>query len=113
MKKKQNLQSLTKIIKKVFRSLICIGLLLPFSQYCYSQCQGCGLSQEEALAYNGTVEMIDMVEMPMRDGIILNGRIYFPGLAKENLPTILIRSPYIIPKSEFKWFAIEIAALIM
>jgi len=100
------------LIQKRFRLLITTGLLLIFSQYSYSQCRGCGLTQEEALAYNGTVEMIDMVEIPMRDGIILNGRIYFPDLPKENLPTVLIRSPYFIPKSEFKWYAMEIAAFL-
>ncbi|WP_340115030.1 CocE/NonD family hydrolase [Maribellus mangrovi] len=76
----------------------------------YAQCKGCELTYNEALAYNQIVDKIEMVEIPMRDGVDLNGRIYFPkDIPRENLPTVLIRSPYFIPNSEFRWFANEIA----
>ena len=56
--------------------------------------------------------MKDMIEIPMRDGVILSGRIYFPDLPKEDLPAILIRTPYFIPNSEWRWFPEEFAAFL-
>ncbi len=75
-------------------------------------CTGCGLSYDEALAYTETVEMVDMVEIPMRDGVSLIARIYFPDLPKRDLPAILIRSPYFMPRSDFRWFANEMAVFL-
>lgn len=84
--------------------------LIPFELK--AQCKNCALTHKEALAINGNMEMLDMVEIPMRDGVVLNGRVYFPDLPKQNLPTVLIRSPYFLPNSEFNWFAQEIAAFL-
>lgn len=96
---------------KVYACLWFIALLLlPNSSQ--AQCEGCDLSKEESLAFNNTLEMVDMVEIPLRDGVVLNGRIYFPKQPKENLPTILIRSPYFIPKSDFFWFSKQMAAFL-
>jgi len=97
--------SFLRFVKLFFTAL----LFVTFSQLSNAQCIECGLSYEEALAYTQTVEMIDMVEIPMRDGVVLSGRLYFPDLPKKDLPTVLIRSPYFIPKSEFRWFANEMA----
>lgn len=88
---------------------VCV-LLVPDRGY--AQCEGCDLSREEALAFNNTLEMDDMVAIPMRDGVVLNGRIYYPKQPKENLPAILIRSPYFIPKSDFFWFSKQMAAFL-
>lgn len=70
------------------------------------------LTKEQALAYMNRVDRLDMVGVPMRDGVELNSRIYFPQVARENLPTVLIRSPYFIPRSESQWFAEEIATFL-
>lgn len=93
-------------------TVIFLIVFSSFPQHSNAQCKGCDLSKAEASAYNLKMEMLDMVEIPMRDGVALNGRIYFPDLLKRNLPTVLIRSPYFIPHSEFKWFAEEIAAFL-
>ena len=91
---------------------LCTAGFLFLPNNSQAQCEGCDLSREEAIAFNNAVEMVDMVDIPMRDGVVLNGRIYFPKLPKENLPTVLIRSPYFIPKSDFIWFSRQIAAFL-
>ncbi len=93
--------------------IILFSLLLFFPKLADAQCKGCDLSRDEAIAYNQTVEMIDMVEIPMRDGTVLNGRVYFPEQPKKDLPTILFRSPYFLPQSDFRWFAEEVAAFLL
>lgn len=91
---------------------LCFACLLLIPARGHAQCDGCDLSREESLAFNATLEMDDMVEIPMRDGVVLNGRIYYPKQPKENLPAILIRSPYFIPKSDFIWFSRQMAAFL-
>lgn len=83
--------------------------LLP--QRSWAQCERCDLTKAEAQAFNQKANMVDMVEIPMRDGVVLNGRIYFPDLPHEDLPTVLIRTPYFIPNS-INWWAEEIAAFL-
>lgn len=99
-------------MNKELRLFLGVGLLMVLPQYSPAQCAGCDLSHDEAYAYTQTVEMVDMLEIPMRDGTILNGRIYFPEGPNEDLPAILVRSPYYIPGSEFRWFAIEMAVFL-
>lgn len=77
-----------------------------------SQASGASLTKEEALAYLGTVDVKEMVGIPVRDGVVLNSRIYFPESRRADLPTVLIRSPYFIPKSESQWFAEEVATFL-
>jgi len=53
---------------------------------------------DDAIAYINThSEKEDMVMSPMRDGVRLYSLIVFPkGQARQNLPTVLIRTPYLI-----------------
>lgn len=96
-----------KLLKRIRTIIFFIAAVLIFLTpvQLNSQCTGCGLSYDEAIAYTETLEMIDMVEIPMRDGITLAGRVYFPDLPKKDLPTVLVRSSYFIPRSDFRWFA--------
>ena len=110
-------QSMSTQHKSMFKSrklriVLLAGLLAIFPEHSRSQCTGCDLSYEEAYAYTQNVEMVDMLEIPMRDGTILSGRIYFPEKPRQDLPAILIRSPYYIPGSEFRWFANEMAVFL-
>jgi putative CocE/NonD family hydrolase len=89
-----------------------MAILFSFNNRVQGQCKGCDLSREEAKAFTQTLEMEDMVEIPMRDGIVLNSRIYYPELPKENLPTILVRTPYHIPDGDFFWFSPEMATFL-
>jgi len=54
--------------------------------------------EDEAQAYINThADIEDMVMVPMRDGVRLYHLILFPkGQPRQNLPTVLIRSPYLI-----------------
>ncbi len=101
-----------KLSKKNIVGILFICLLIININSVSAQCKGCDLSLGEARAYNETVEMQDMVGIPMRDGVILNSRIYFPKRPKENLPTVLLRSPYYIPTSDFRWFATTMATFL-
>jgi putative CocE/NonD family hydrolase len=56
--------------------------------------------------------MEDMVGITMRDGVILNSRIYFPKQPKNNLSTILLRTLYYIPAGDFRWFSKTMAAFL-
>lgn len=103
---------LSKLLIKRTNVLVLFCLLSIISEYTFAQCDGCKLSREEARTFNETVEMADMVGIPMRDGIILNSRIYFPKLPKKNLPTVLIRTPYYIPTGDFTWFSTTMAAFL-
>src|ERR1700728_1035732 len=53
---------------------------------------------DDAVAYINThSDKEDMVMIPMRDGVRLYSLIIFPkGHARQNLPTVLIRIPYLI-----------------
>lgn len=93
---------------KILLLLLLIFISLPS----LGQCNGCDLSPDEAAAYTKTVEMQDMVGIQMRDGVILNSRIYFPNVPKEDLPTILIRTPYYIPTGDFTWFSTAMATFL-
>lgn len=70
-----------------------------------------GLEQSQALAYVQAAETERMVGIPMRDGVELNSRIYFPPGSRENLPTVLMRTPYFFPSREEGW-AEEIATFL-
>ena len=56
------------------------------------------LREKEAIAYiNAHADKEDMVMVPMRDGVRLYHLILFPkGQPRQNLPTVLIRIPYLI-----------------
>lgn len=92
--------------------LLFFFLLIFFTYTSLGQVDESDLSRKEAVAFNETVEMVDMVDIPMRDGVILNSRIYFPNKPKENLPTILLRTPYYIPTSDFIWFSTAMATFL-
>lgn len=92
--------------------LVFLCLLSIVSEKSFAQCDGCNLSPEEARAFNETVDMVDMVGIPMRDGIKLNSRIYFPKLPRKNLPTVLVRTPYHIPTGDFTWFSTTMATFL-
>jgi len=53
---------------------------------------------DQAQAYiNGHADIEDMVMVPMRDGVRLYHLILFPkGKPRQNLPTVIIRTPYLI-----------------
>lgn len=69
------------------------------------------LDQARALAFVKGAHTERMVRIPMRDGVGLNSRIYFPESSRTNLPTVLIRTPYFFPTVEERW-AEEIAAFL-
>src|ERR1041385_3120543 len=47
-------------------------------------------------------EFEDMVYVPMRDGVRLYHLIIFPkGQARQNLPTVIVRIPYLINRNNF------------
>ncbi|MCF8227405.1 MAG: CocE/NonD family hydrolase [Bacteroidales bacterium] len=101
------------LILRKYRSLFIFFLFIfSASGIANAQCTGCSLSQKEAMAYINSVEVEDMVGIPMRDGVILNSRIYYPDQVKINLPTILVRSPYFFPRSEVRWFARALASFL-
>jgi uncharacterized protein len=60
---------------------------------------------EDAVAYiNAHSDKEDMVMIPMRDGVHLYSLIVFPkGQARQNLPTVLIRTPYLIRPDELSF----------
>ncbi|MEM1110820.1 MAG: CocE/NonD family hydrolase [Pseudomonadota bacterium] len=53
-----------------------------------------GHSIEDAGAYMKTVEHLRQLRIPMRDGVSLNADIYFPDGDRNDLPTVLVRTPY-------------------
>ena len=60
---------------------------------------GAQVSQNDvAQAYiNSHADIEDMVMVPMRDGVRLYHLIFFPkGKPRQNLPTVIIRTPYLI-----------------
>jgi putative CocE/NonD family hydrolase len=99
-------------MKRWMMHLLSFSILVILTHTSSAQCIDCDLSWEEAKAFNETVEMEDMVGIPMRDGVILNSRIYFPKQPKKNLPTILLRTPYYIPAGDFRWFSTTMAAFL-
>ena len=60
--------------------------------------QDAARADADAIAYiNAHADKDDMVMMPMRDGVHLYGLVLFPkGQPRKNLPTVLIRTPYLI-----------------
>ncbi len=53
-----------------------------------------GIGAAEAAAVIGNMERERQLRIPMRDGVRLNADILFPPENRENLPAILIRTPY-------------------
>lgn len=93
-------------VQKMKKILFITFLILLFSKVpIIAQCDGCDLTYAEALAFNNSLEMEDMVEIPMRDGVKLYARIYYPKIKRMNLPTVLMRTPYFIPDGDFIWFS--------
>lgn len=92
-------------VKKSIIGFLFFCSLNVLTYHASAQCDGCDMTYDAAKAFNESVEMEDMVGIPTRDGIILNTRIYYPRKPKENLPTILVRTPYYIPTGDFIWFS--------
>lgn len=60
-------------------------------------------AQAEALEYVRSVDRDRKVMIPMRDGVRMVAEIYYPEGPRENLPTVLFRTPYNLAGEEVNW----------
>jgi putative CocE/NonD family hydrolase len=89
-------------VPRLLRTAI-VGCLLTAASAVPSRAHAQALAAEEAQAYiDAHADVEDMVMVPMRDGVRLYHLILFPkGQPRQNLPTVMIRIPYLIDVHHF------------